>query len=128
MTAARINENNIFAAISVGSGLLLALLTLAGLIFGSQRFAAGVAVGGVLAILNYYWLRTILERVLSQRPGHPGRFVQIRYILRLTLLALVIYWLITHGGIDIVGLLVGLSVIVIVIMALSVYLLATKGE
>ncbi len=128
MTAARINENNIFAALNVCSWCLLALLTLAGLIFGSQRFAAGLAAGGILAILNYYWLRTILERVLSQRPGHAGRFVQIRYVLRLALLALVIYWLITHGGIDIVGLLVGLSVIVIIIMALSIYMLTTKGE
>ncbi len=128
MTAARINENNIFAALNVGSWLLLALLSLAGLIFGSLRFATGIAVGGILAILNYYWLRTILERVLAQRPGHPGRFVQIRYVLRLALLALVVYWLITHGGIDIVGLLVGLSVIVIAIMALSIYMLTTKGE
>lgn len=128
MTAARINENNIFAALNVGSWLLLALLSLAGLIFGSLRFATGIAVGGILAILNYYWLRTILERVLVQKPEHPGRFVQVRYALRLALLALIIYYLITHGGIDIVGLLVGLSVIVIVIMALSIYLLTTKGD
>ncbi len=128
MTAARINENNIFVAFNVGSWLLLALLTVAGLFFGSLRFAAGIAAGGILAILNCYWLRTILKRVLSQKPGHPGRFVQIRYVLRLALLALVIYWLITHGGIDIVGLLVGLSVTVIVIIALSIYMLTTKGE
>jgi hypothetical protein len=120
MTAARINENNIFVALTVGSWLLLALLAVAGLIFGSLRFATGIAVGGILAILNYCWLRTILERVLAQRPAHPGRFVQVRYVLRLALLALVIYWLITHGGIDIVGLLIGLSVIVIAIMALSI--------
>ncbi len=128
MTAARINENNLFAALSVGSWLLLALLTLGGLVFGSLRFTAGIVAGGVLAILNYYWLHTILERVLLQKPEHPGRFVQIRYALRLTLLALVVYWLITHGGIDIVGLFVGLSVIVFVIMALSFYMLITKGD
>ncbi len=128
MTAARINENNIITALTIGSWLLLALLTVAGLIFATPRFATGIAAGGILAILNYQWLRTILERVLAQRPGHPGRFVQIRYVLRLALLALAFYWLITHGGIDIVGLLIGLSVIVIVIMALSIYLMTTKGE
>ncbi len=128
MTAAMINENNLFVAVTVGSWLLLALLTSAGLVFGSLRFAEGIAAGGLLAIINCYWLHNILKRLLILKPAHPGRYVQIRYLLRLALVAVAVYLLIVHGGIDVLGLLMGLSVFVLVIMALSIYMLIYKGD
>lgn len=128
MTAARIHENNIFAVLSGGSWFLLALLTLFGLLFGSPRFAFGIAAGGILAILNYYWMHNVLKRLLILKPQNPGRFVQLRFLFRLALVAAIVYFLIVHTGIDVIGLLVGLSVLVMVIMVLSIYMLANKGD
>jgi hypothetical protein len=106
---------------------LLFVLTLAGLIFGSVRFAAGVAAGGILSILNFYWLRTTLQRVLLHQPGHSDRYVQVRYLLRLTLLGAALYGLIVVGT-NVFGLLLGLSVLVINIIALAFYYTMTpKG-
>lgn len=125
----RINEDNLFAVLSAGSWLTLALFAAGGLLFGSLPFAGGVVAGGLVVILNFYWLRSILERFLRVPGQKPVRFVQIRYVLRLAVMGLVIYYLIARTGISIVGLILGLSVIVVNIFLLTIYyLFLHKGE
>ncbi|AJE04549.1 ATP synthase subunit I [Geobacter pickeringii] len=126
--AAKIDENNVFAAVTKGSWALLGLLTVTGYVLQSPRFAAGVAAGGTLALANYYWLMSILRRILHQQPTQPVRYAQVRYLLRLTLIAIALYLLIVRAHIDIMGLFVGLSIIAAVIVVLSFYMYATKGE
>ena len=128
MKTVRITDDNIFTVLTAGSWVLLTLLTIGGLIFGSPGFAAGVLAGGLLAIANFYWLLSILKRVLLLPAGKAGRFAQVRYVVRLALMALVIWLLIVRVGIDVIGLLVGLSVLVINIIALSIYRLTLKGD
>ncbi len=123
-----INEDRLFAAVTAGSWVLVGVLSLAGYVFGSGRFAAGILAGGILAIGNFYWLKNTLRRVLQLQPRQAGSFAQFRYLLRLALVALVLYLLIVHARIDIIGLILGLSVLVVVIMGLSLYMLLDKGE
>ena len=82
MTLVKINEDNIFTVIVIGSWILLALLALAGAVFVSLKFAASVLAGGILAIANFYWLRSILVRAFRLLPEvltgawthkYPGR-------------------------------------------------------
>jgi hypothetical protein len=127
MSLVKINEDNIFTVITIGSWTLLALLTLAGAVFGSLKFAASVLAGGLLAIANFYWLVSIIKRVLLLPTEKAGRFAQIRYVLRLAVMALMIWVLITYVGVHVIGLLVGLSVLVINIIALAFYKLTLKG-
>lgn len=126
MVLAKINENNIFAYVSRGSLLLTLLLTLITLLFGTLKFSAGIFVGGLLSTANFYWLRNILQRALKLQPHNAPRFAVLRYLVRLALLAGIIFLLLTSGNIDVFGLLLGLSVIVINIIALSIYL-SLKG-
>ena len=128
MKTVRITDDNIFTVLTAGSWVLLTLLTIGGLIFGSPGFAAGVLAGGLLAIANFYWLLSILKRVLLLPAGKASRFAQVRYVVRLALMALVIWLLIVRVGIDVIGLLVGLSVLVINIITLSIYRLTLKGD
>ena len=128
MTTAKINENNIFTALTIGSLALLAILSVAGLIFGSSGFAGGVLAGGVLAIANFYWLRDILLRAFLLRPEEAPRFALVRYIVRLTVLAAAVFVLIVYCRVDVFGLLLGLSVLVFNIIALSIYMIAKQGD
>lgn len=128
MTAARISDHNLFAAITGGSWLLLLILAAGGYLFVSPRFAAGVLAGGVLAISNFYWLRGSLRRLLQQPAVRAGGLARARYTFRYAVLGFAIYLLIVRIGIDPLGLLLGLSVLVIVISALALYMLKTKGE
>lgn len=128
MKAAKINENNLFATVTKGSWALLALLALSGYLLRTPQFAAGIVAGGVLVLANFYWLRSILKRALSIEPNRASSYAQVRYLLRLLILGVIIYVLIVHAGVDVLGLFLGLSVVVVVITALSFYMFFAKGE
>ena len=128
MIAGKITEDNLTTVIIIGGWLLLVLLTAAAYLLGSMRFAAGVLAGGVLALANFFWLRVTLRRAFHLTPKSAGRSIQWRYLLRFSLTALIIYALIVFARVDLIGLLLGLSLLVIVITVLSFYLIADKGE
>jgi hypothetical protein len=127
MRTVRISDEKIVTVLNLGSLALLALFALGGLIFISGRFAAGILVGGMLAIANFNWQHSIIKRALLLSTEKAGRFAQARYVLRLAIMALIIWFLIVRIGIDPIGLLVGLSVLVLNIFALTIYRLNSKG-
>ncbi|BDV44761.1 hypothetical protein GURASL_36840 [Geotalea uraniireducens] len=128
MTAARISERNLIALTSVGSGILLLLFTAGGFVFVSGRFAVGVLAGGCLILANQYWLLRAMRRALNLQPHQAASFAALRFLLRLMITAGLVYVLVVEIGVDIFGLLVGLSVLVITITVLAIYLFAAKGE
>jgi hypothetical protein len=127
MVPVKITENNIFTVLTKGSWVLLALLTIASLVFGSIKFAASILAGGLLAIANSFWLYSVLQRALQLPAKNAVRFTQIRYIIRLALLAIAVSALIIYCDINIIGLLLGLSVFVLNIIALTIYMSTHKG-
>lgn len=127
MNPVKINENNIFAILTIGSSLLLALLAICGLLFFSASFAVGVVTGGIAAIVNCHWLYRILQRAMGLPAQQAVRFAQARYALRLAILAIIISILIIYVKINIFGLLLGLSVLVITIIILTLYMATLNG-
>jgi hypothetical protein len=116
-----INEDNLFSVIVKGSFGLLAFLVLTGWILFSLKVGLGVLAGGGIAIANFFWIRNVLQRILGQLPAKAPLYAQIRFVARLSLTALVLYFVITSGWFSLAGLLIGLSVIVINIIVLSIY-------
>jgi hypothetical protein len=127
MTGTKLNESNIFPRL-VGGSLLLSVVAgaLCGLLV-SARFGASLFTGGVLATANFLWMRRGLEVALQLQPQSATRFAILRYILRLSVMAAILYLLIVRVGVDIFGLLLGLSVLVLNITAFSIYLSTRKG-
>ncbi|KAB0667565.1 ATP synthase subunit I [Oryzomonas japonica] len=119
MTA--INEDNLFAVIIKGSLALLAVLSIGGFALFSAKAGMGILAGGIIAICNFAWLRNVLQRILGLMPAKPNLYAQIRFVGRITVTGLVLYVIITSGWFSLAGLLVGLSVIVANIIALSLY-------
>jgi hypothetical protein len=122
-----INENNFFAALTIGSSILLVLLTACGLLFISNSFAIGVVAGGIAAIANSHWLYRILQHAMKLPAQRAVRFVQARYALRLAILAVLVSILIIYVKINVFGLLLGLSVLVISIIAVTIYMATCNG-
>ena len=116
-----INEDNLFAVIITGSLGLMAFLALGGWALFSLQFGLGAAAGGCIAIANFFWLRNVLQRILGQLPANAATYAQLRFIVRLSVTALLVYFIITSGWFSLAGLFTGLSVIVINIIALSLY-------
>lgn len=122
-----INEGNIFSWLVGGSLLLSALLGAGCALLVSPRFGLSLFAGGVLATANFCWLRRGLETALQLHPANATRYATLRYLLRLAIMAFLLYLLIVRLGADIFGLLLGLSVLVLNIMAFSIYLSTRKG-
>ena len=121
-------DSDILSIVTRSSWLLLVILTITCSLFGSLRFGLGVAAGGLIALGNNFWLRSILERILLQQRADARQYAIVRYILRLTISGLIIVILL-KAGVNIAGLLVGLSVLVFTITTVSVFLsLSAKGE
>ncbi|HIJ86160.1 MAG TPA: ATP synthase subunit I [Desulfuromonadales bacterium] len=116
-----INEDNLCAVIIKGSLGLTVILGLAGWAVFSLPFGLGAAAGGGIAIVNFFWMRNVLQRILCQLPANAATYAQLRFIARLSVTAVLLYFILTSGWFSLAGLLVGLSVIVINIIALSLY-------
>jgi ATP synthase I chain len=115
MTPETENEADLFRTLLICSGFLLLLLVLGGWMVGSRQVASGIACGGLLALGNTLWLKLTVQRAMGLEPRQAGRFAVIRYLLRLAILAGLLYLLLVTIGINIIGLIIGLSVLVLVI-------------
>ena len=123
----KITENNLFAILSAGNWVVLALMAAGGLLFGTARFATGVLAGGLIAVANCYWLYSILQRAMQLPVRKAVRFAQARYFIRLVVIAVIVSALIIYQGINIPGLLLGLSVLVVNIIFITIYISIHKG-
>ena len=122
-----INEDNLFTVIIKGSLGLLAFITLAGWAFFSIEVGLGALAGGCIAIVNFFWIRNVLQRILSQLPARAAMYAQLRFVARLSVSGLILYFIITSGWFSLAGLFIGLSVIVINIIVLSLYSALSAG-
>jgi hypothetical protein len=61
---------------------IVSLAVIAGAMLAPWRVTAGLALGGALSILNYHWLRSSIESVLSNATEKRPRLKLWRYIFR----------------------------------------------
>ncbi len=105
-------------------------LTLASLAWRSAPVTAGVLAGAAAMWLNFRWLRRIVTRALAEAAGAAAepagtegrgrRLVAARlaveFVLKFGALVALVYLLVRRTGVDVVGLLVGLSAVFIAIV------------
>jgi hypothetical protein len=125
MTA--ISEDRLFDFIIKGSLVLLAVLAIGSMALFSGKVALGILAGGTIAIVNFLWMRNVLQRIMGLLPANANRFALVRYIGRLAATAFCLYLVITSGWFSLTGVLVGLSIIVIIIVILSLYCALSTG-
>ena len=93
--------------------IILALLLIGSLPFRNPAMSLGVLAGGLIAIGGFFWLRRSLTRLLDQPTGGARVRYQFGYIVRLAVLALVTVVMVAIVKIHIIGLIIGLSVVII---------------
>jgi len=94
--------------------IVLAVLLFASLPFGDLSLTSGILVGGLVAIGGFLWLRRSLGRLLEQPIVGGARFrYQFGYLVRLSVLAGTLAILVTVVKVHAIGLIIGLSVVVI---------------
>ena len=101
--------------------VLLALLASGSFVFFSRKFALGVLAGGILAVANYYLVKRSLRRALDpERQGKTRLLYLLKYGLRFVALGLTIALLLIKGWVNPLGMLLGLSIIVLGIALVGV--------
>jgi hypothetical protein len=100
--------------------LVIALSTVAALLLGGGRMAAGVALGGALSIFNERWLRasvaTILGAAATARDQRVPRWTATKFILRYFVIALIAGVAVWSGYFKLLGIGIGLAAFVGAVM------------
>ncbi len=79
-------------------------------------FSLGVLIGGGLSILSYYWLYGVVKRAIVYPPAAAKFTILLWYYVRLSSIGIVLYLVISRKWVDPIGLLIGLSVVVLNIL------------
>jgi len=112
--------------IELSNWIILFVILIPSLIFTSYKFSLGILLGGFICILNFHWMERGL-RGLFQKTGNVKGSVLVKYYIRLVLTAIVLFFLIRYETVDVIGLLIGLSVVVINIMFTMIVALSKKN-
>ena len=112
--------------IEIANWIVLAILFIASWIFTPFDFYLGVLLGGFISILNFYWMERGLRGIFTNTAGNVKGGVLVKYYIRLVLTAIVLYFLIANGTVHAIGLLIGLSVVVINIIVTLITTMAKK--
>jgi hypothetical protein len=100
-----------------GNLTAFAVLSAGALILVNWHSALSVVIGGAIALLNYQFLeRTVRKRILPQKESGVMRSVLVRYYLRFAATALALFLLVRQGWAEPLGLLAGLSVVMVTIV------------
>lgn len=101
------------------SWMLWSGLTLISLLWQSKAVFFGVAAGGLVSIGGFYWLRWTLGRLLAEAAKQKPSTHLYSLLLRLLVLAALLFLLIGPAQLSTPALAVGLSVVVFNILGLA---------
>jgi hypothetical protein len=113
--------------IEIANWIVLAVIFIISWIFTPFDFYLGVLLGGFISILNFYWMERGLRGIFTNTAAKVKGGVMIKYYIRLILTAIVLYFLIANATVNVIGLLIGLSVVVINIIVTLITTMAKKN-
>ncbi len=107
--------------------IILGILTLISFFFMPRKFALGMLLGGFISIVNFHWLVRDLRKAFRSISEKSNSAVISKYYIRFAVTAIALYFIITGDIVDIIGLLIGLSTVVIAIVITTVALYSKKN-
>lgn len=111
----------------IANWIILAILFIPSFVFAPTKFYLGVILGGFISILNFYAMELGLRGLFKNPTGNVQRPTMIKYYIRMAITAIVLFFLISQGTVDVIGLIIGLSVVVINIVLTMITALAKKN-
>jgi len=113
--------------IELSNWIILAVILVPSLIFAPVKFSLGILLGGFISILNFHWMEKGLRGLFHKTGVNVKGPVLVKYYLRLAITAVVLYFLIAYQTVNVIGLLIGLSVVVINIVITLIIALTKKN-
>jgi hypothetical protein len=113
--------------IEIANWIILAVIFIPALIFAPIKFSLGVLLGGFISIVNFHWMARGLRGIFENLNSNVKGPVLVKYYIRLALTAVVLFFLISSDIVNIIGLLIGLSIVVINIVITLIIALSKKN-
>jgi len=88
----------------------------------TPAFTLGIILGGLIVIANFNLLQYTIRSAFSSEGTmfNMKKAIVVQYYFRLAILGIIIYILATNEWVDMVGLLIGLSIVVINIITMGI--------
>lgn len=112
--------------LKIANWVVLSILVGGGYLLSGREFALGVLVGGLVVVVNFHLLHRFLKGTLEKAqvdPESKGRaqaFFAAKQLLRFFGLIAIVYLLVRHGWVNVIGLVVGLSTVVLTLTLLGI--------
>ena len=113
-------QQRILQFVTRANWVILAGATMAGIAVAPPDFALGILSGGLIVTVNFYLLARTLRRALTPPHLESHNAVIAKYYLRFLASAFVIFLLIAGGVVNPLGLVIGLSVVVMSIILATI--------
>jgi len=113
--------------LEVANWVVLAVFVLASAILFSLAFTLGVLLGGLISIVNYHWLCRDVKKVFAHLTDRAKSRIMFKYYLRFGVTAIVLYFIVSSRIVDVIGLLIGLSTVIVNIALSAVVTLSKKN-
>lgn len=112
--------------LEITNWIIMGVLLILSAFFMSYRFTLGVVLGGFISIVNFYWLERDLRKVFSRLSEKSGSLLTLKYFLRFAVTGVVLYFVITGDIVDIVGLIIGLSTVIVTMVITAIAAFSKK--
>jgi hypothetical protein len=112
--------------LKIANWVVLTILVAGGYWLSGREFALGVLAGGLLVVVNFHLLHRFLKGTLEKAQIDPESkakaqaFFAAKQFLRFFGLLAIVYLLVRHGWVDVIGLVVGLSTVVLTLTLLGI--------
>jgi hypothetical protein len=106
-------DEQLLGEIARRNWIILVLFVLLSLLWRSVPITSGVLGGGLLAVAGYQSLYRSLKRMIANPSSGSSVRFRFGYFFRFAALATALFLLIVLAGVNPVGLLVGLSVVIV---------------
>ena len=106
-------QQRILTFITRSNWVLLASISLLGLLAASPSFTRGLIFGGLIVTVNFHLLARTLKKALSPARLASPNVVLVKYYIRFIISGVIIFFLIRQQVVNPIGLFIGLSVVVI---------------
>ena len=127
LKVSRIEKDPLHQKIEIINWVILALLLMVSMVSMTVAFTLGVLLGGLISIIDFYWIHRNLQGVFS-RPAKTAKFLVVsRYYIRLAIIAVVLFFIATNDYVDVRGILLGLSIVIVNLLLTTLVTLLKKN-
>jgi len=117
-------KNIEYLSIGIWLGLCILSYPLAG-----WGYCLGIFLGGAIVFVNFQWMQSQAKVAITMKNKKASLYMVMKYLLRLTLTAVVLYALIVFTKVNILALLIGVSVVMLSIFAYTcISIFFNRGE